>query len=333
MGPIQRRAKHLETAISICLLIVLLIIALGIFIKQFDYNMGRFGITTTAAPESKIHSELNTLLPAGFNALSGIEVYNPENLYEKINGKAPLYTESGFKELFTRRFARKDDEKLGMEFYLFDMATAKNAFSVYSVQKRADASVLPDMRFAYRTSNALYFTHGQYYIELIGWSESTELFKTIIETARKIRMDLTIVQETDIAELALFPQDNLVADSTKLYLANTFGFEGLTDTFTARYKIDGEIITAFLTKRTDSKQARATAENYRRFLIENDAVEKETNNELLKGKIFNLYGTTEIVSTQDKFVVGIHQAENQQLAENLAVTLIEKLGNTAKNND
>ncbi len=334
MGSIRRRAKRLESAISICLLAVLLLIALGVFIKQSNYNMGRFGIDITAAELSLQMSEVNekrkmdlsSLAPAGFEILSRTEVYNSENLYEKINGKAPLYTESGFQELFTRRFVSKDRENLWLELFLYDMGTVRGAFSVYSVQRRADADILSlfEPLSGYRTSNALYFVHGKYYIELVGSSESGELSKAMTEVARQIRGELAVDKVTEIAELGLFPPENIIPGSIKLYLANAFGFEGLTDTFTAQYLIDNQTVTAFLSQQAGITEAMTVAEAYRKFLIENGATLKKAINKSLEGKTLDFYGTTEIVLSVGPFVGGVHETENQRTAETVAAMLVEE---------
>jgi hypothetical protein len=332
MGLVSGRAKRLESAISICLLAILSLIGAGVVIKQSDYKISQYG--TDAAPTPKLETqnskfeipfELSSLVPAGFEMLSKIEIYNSENLYEKINGKAPLYTESGFEELFTQRFVSINDRSLWMELHAYDMSTVKNAFSVYSVQKRAESEAFPSMQLAYKTGNALYFVHGKYYIELVGSSESGELFKAIAEVARKIQANLAIDPDTGIAELAMFPQENLVAGSIKLYLVNAFGFERLTNTFTAKYRSGNETVTAFLSKRADSRDAEAIAESYRNFLIENGAVIKNTTNKPIVGKVMDSYGTTEIVFTVGPFIAGIHETDNQQAAERIAEILINKL--------
>jgi hypothetical protein len=212
-----------------------------------------------------------------------------------------------------------------MELYVYDMGALRNAFSVYSVQKRADSQAFPTIPFAYKTSNALYFVHGRYYIEIVGSAESDELSKAIAEVARKVGTNLTVDSDTGIAELSFFPQENLIPDSFKLYLVNAFGSEKLNDIFSARYKVGEEIITAFISKRADSKEAEATAENYRNFLIENGATIKSTTNQNLTGKVMDSYGTTEIVFTVGPFVAGIHEAENQQAAEKITEILINRL--------
>ncbi len=332
MGPARGRARRLEAAISPCLLAVLLLIAIGVFIKQSDFEMARFGINiVTAEPfeeseESKDdQTALSSLVPTGFEALSKTGVYNPDNLYEKINGKAPLYTDSGFEKLYTQRFINAKDESLWAELYVYDMGTMKNAFSVYSVQKRAEAEPFGPMRFAYRTANALYLVHGKYYVELVGSAESDELFRAMAEVIRKIRANLTIDPDAGIAELALFPEEDFIAGSVKLYLVNAFGSEGLTDTFTARYKLDDRTVAAFLSKRSNSQEAQVVAKGYYEFLINNGATPAQTDRKILEGKIVDFYGTTEIVFAIGPYVAGIHEAENQQAAENLAERLFDKL--------
>ncbi len=322
MDSIKGKPKKLESVVSISLLAILIIITITILITQSDYDMSRFGIET--AVSEPITAKLRSLVPAGFEMLSE-EVYLADNLFEKINGKAPLYNESGFEKLFTQRLINKGRESLWMELFVFDMAALKNAFSVYSVQRRPGVEFLPDMQFGYRTTDSLYFVHGKYYIEFIASSKSDELLKAMMEVAQKIQTNLAVDKVTEIPELTLFPQDNLVTGSPKLYLASAFAFEGFTDIFTAQYKLGDETITAFLSRRSDSKDARLVAKSYHKFLIENGGVAKPAINKTLKGKVVDFYDTTEIVSATGPFVVGIHEAENQQYAENLAIILINKL--------
>jgi len=327
MDSTKGKPKKLESVVSISLLSILVLIALAVFIKQSDYDMSRFGIE---APVGElITAKLHSLAPAGFETLSEIEIYHAENLFEKIDGKAPLYIESGFEKLFTRRFISKEDENLWMELFVFDMAALRNAFSIYSVQRRADVEILPDMQFGYRTSDAPYFVHGKYYIEFIASTKSDELFKAMMETAQKIQTSLALDADTEIPELSYFPQDNLVSGSQKLYLASAFGFEKLTDTFTAQYRVGDDTVTAFLSDRPSATDATTLFENYYKFLIENGGKEIPTENP--KAKFVDFYGTLEIVTVAGQFVFGIHEAENPQLASKVEKMILNKLHETIKN--
>jgi len=341
MNSVPDRNKRFESIISTLLLAILFLVGLGVFIRQFDVDMGRFGIDTTTADPLLGQTEPNTqepsldaLMPDEFKKLSKTETYNPENLYEKINGKAPLYTESGFEKLFTQRLISNDDDNLWMEVFVYDMATIRNAFSIYSVQKRADAQILTLTAPApcYKTSNGMYFVHGKYYVELIGSTESTTLDKAMATIAENFASRIAVDDEK-ISELALFPEEDCVPGSFKLYLANAFGFDGFTDIFTCRYQIGNETITTFLSKHPNPQYAKTSVESYYNFLIGNDAKDKPTTNKTLKdigAKVLDFYDTTEIIFTTGPFVGGIHEAENQKAAEELATRLFDKLSNAAK---
>jgi len=317
MGKARGWARHFESIISISLISVLFFIAVIIFILQ----------KPKTAPKEEMN--LSSLAPAGFAAFSDTETYDSGNLYEKIDGKAPLYTESGFEKLLTQRFAEKSNQDLMMEIYIYDMGSVRNAFCVYSTQRRAEAEPLPDMKFAYKAGNALFLVQDRYYIELIGFSEADSLSKAMIEAAQKCRKDLA-GGETDIPELNLFPRGNLIAESVKLYLKSAFGFEGLADTFTAEYKIDNQTLTAFFSKCPDKKAARQIAEDYCNFLVSNGGTKKSAANKIPDCRIIDLSGSIEIVFTTGPFAAGIHEAENRQTAEKLAEIFFDKLNESAR---
>jgi len=319
MNPAMRQFNRLESVISILQVSILFLIAAAIFVLQ--------------KPKTALKKEanLNNLAPVGFAAFSDMETYDSENLYEKIDGKAPLYTESGFEKLQTQRFADKNHpDKIGMEIYIYDMGNVRNAFCVYSTQKRAEAEPLPAMKFAYKAGNALFLVHGRYYIELIGFSEEDSLSKAMIEVVQKCRTNLTVGGETDIPEMNLFPAENLIAESAKLYLKDAFGFEGLTNTFTAQYKFGNNVITAFFSKCLDQKIAQQTAENYCSFLVSNGGIIKPAASKIAGCKIIDLYGSIEIVFTTGPFAAGIHEAENLKDAVNLAEILFNKLNESGR---
>ncbi len=327
------RKRRLESVISTFILIILFLIGAGVFVKQLDTDISRFGIETETSQTDQIL--LGSASPAGYDALPETEVYKADNLYEKINGKAPFYTESGFVKLLTQRFINKDDENLWAELYAYDMATTRNAFSVYSRQRRFEAKPLSDFSFGYKTDNGLYFARGKYYVELVGSAKSEDLFDSMSEAAKKLQSQINIDSDIKIAEINLFAENGLVPETIKLYLADAFGFEGLTDTFAAIYEIDGEEVTAFLSNRTNEKDAAKIAKSYHDFLLENGAVSKKANNKTFEGKVLDFYGDIKIVFSTGPFVGGISEAQTQDSAEKLAMALFDKLSKTAKaeNND
>jgi hypothetical protein len=277
-------------------------------------------------------ADLAALAPAQFQPLSDTEVYTADNLFEKINGKATFYLDSQFQNLSTQRFADTDAEDLWIELYVYDMGIARDAFSVYSRQIRPEAQPLPDEEFGYKTTNGMYLAAGRFYVEMVGSAQSHRLLDAMAKIARKIKTNLTAGDQEQILELGLLPRDNLIPDTVKLYLSDAFGFEGLTDTFVARYRYDGQTITAFFTRRAGPKDARELAEKYFNFLIDSGATAKQTvSNTLQKigARTADVYDTIEIIGVVGPFVAGIHEADDQSAAEKIAETLFAGLAGDA----
>ena len=329
MTAITNKTKPTETAISLFILAVLVLIAWTIIAIQYDYDMTKFGIITDAPMETTQNQQstetefISKLMPKGFKNISKQESYNAENLYEKINGKAPFYTETGFKSLKCQRFASTSDENLIFEAYLFEMDTARNAFAVYSVQKRADATDIVCESFCYKTDNSVYFCSGRFYCEMVGFAQSPVLVKAMEDTA--VDFISGNKSDTQIEELELFPKENFIAGSVKFYPSDAFGYDGFKDIFSCHYEIQGQTVTVFLSKSQTATQAKQMADGYLKFVTDNGGTVKKAQNEILNGKVVDFYDTTEIIFSVGDFTGGIHEAEDQQAAENIAKNLLENL--------
>ncbi|MCJ7730039.1 MAG: hypothetical protein MUO27_09215 [Sedimentisphaerales bacterium] len=349
MYMLSGRARRFESVVGTLILFLLIATAVGVYVIQRDVNMARFGvgqISPALSYESKsggqiqpadeeLASSLNAIATTDFPAVGSSEIYNADNLYEKIDGKAPMYQESGFVRLTTKRFANSKNPDLGLELYLYDMGNSRNAFSVYSRQKRADVKDLNDMPFGYKTSNAIYISHGRYYIEMIGFAESQELVGVMKGIAQKLVAQLPSADSTSspqdekdkIPELDFFPQGT-VAGSWKLQLRDAFGFDGLSDTYSAQYKAGEQTATIFFSKRSNADDAMTVAKRYSDFLVTNGAKTGKIDSEILKSagaSILDFYGSAEIVFATGVFIGGVHEADNKQAAEKAAEVLIGRL--------
>jgi len=319
MHLISGRARTLESAVGVLILLILVATAVGVYFVQRDYDMARFGITS----EQESGGD--------FPPVGKAEAYNTDNLYEKIDGKAPMYQDAGFVKLTTQRFAAKSNSELGFELYIYDMNNAKNAFSVYSRQKRADATDLNDLgasAFGYVAGNAICISLGKNYIEMIGSAESNELVDGMKGIAKDLSAKFKPTDKDKIVELGYFPPQGTVAGSWKLQIDNAFGFDGLTDTYSAQYKVGDKAVSIFLSRRKNADEAKTVSKNYYDFLITNGAKAVTVDSEILKStgaSVVDFYGSFEMVFSTGVFVGGIHEADNKQVAEKAAEVLIGRL--------
>ena len=345
------RAEKLESAVAILILLILIAAAAGVYVIQRDVNMGRFGIVAGQASEQPNEQKANESGPSFAGLATGdllpvgnAETYDTDNLYEKIDGKAPMYQESGFVRLTTQRFVSSENSELGLELYQYDMGDSRNAFSVYSRQKRSDVEDLQDVPFGlaqggpfgYKTSNAIYISNGKYYIEMIGFAESEELIGAMKGVAQKLLTQLPTDEKDKMMELSFFPPacgeqgraEGTIAGSWKLQLRDAFGFDGLTDTYSAQYKTGEKTVAIFLSKRSNVEDARRVAKNYSDFLAANGAKVSPVDNDALKTagvSVLDFYGSTEIVFSTGVFVGGVHEADDRQAALKAAEALLERL--------
>ena len=181
------------------------------------------------------------------------ERFGPDTLYEKIDGRADLYLSSGFVSLATQRFSMDNTAGNWVEVFIYDMATAENAFSVFSMQRREGARTDDTVPNAYRTENALFMTHEKFYLEIIGTDASEALQKAIGSLARafiKVHGGATVASApgTD-----LFPESGLQPESLQLVTANAFGYEQLDRVYTAEYLMGDTRLTAFVSDPADRR--------------------------------------------------------------------------------
>ncbi len=178
-----REKKHIsnrQTVSSLAILTILIIIGAGVIIAQYSYNpavLQKDALLPTAekisrsSPPSSDKSFLP--LPQGLVPLTTSEIFEAQNLSDKINGKAELYLSAGFARLVSQRFKDERMSDLWIEVFIYDMTNGHNAFSVFSAQRREDGVPLDMTLHSYRTSNALFLVHGSYYVEIIA-SEASE---------------------------------------------------------------------------------------------------------------------------------------------------------------
>jgi hypothetical protein len=324
MGQNSGRTRTFESVIGILYLFHLVIVVAVLLVIQGRFDMARFGVNQTALageqPERDATSKMTE--KTGFLPAGKAEVYNDDNLYEKIDGKAPMYQETGFVKLTTQRFSSNANAELGFEQCLYDMGNTRNAFCVYSRQKRTDVVDIPDLDakgFAYKTTNSIYIVHGQYYIEMVGFAESDELLNAMKNIAQKLIAQLSIDEKDKITEIGIFPQ-GIITGSVQLQIIDAYGFDGLNNTWSAKYKVNEKAVTIFFSKRNNTDEAKKVAKSYNDFLISNGAKVIDANISML-----DFMGSTEVVFATGQFVGGVHEADDRDAALKAAEILSKHL--------
>lgn len=324
----QKKRQGNQPQISIVVLCILAIITFSILYIHSTFiptpSPSFFTDKTDLKTKSVTKHHPDLPVPAKFKKLGPQEKYDKEGLFEKINGKAPLYIDNGFVGLISQRFAFLSDSSRWFEFYLYDMENSKNAFAVFSSQRRPDSNTLEPLgKFDhYQTENGLFLRLGKYYIELIGSDTSNEILEAMANISLAF-LKTNNIKSSPIEELKLFPEQGLIPTSIRLYQENAFGSDVLTNTFVARYTIDGQSVTAYISSQTNSNQAELAGEGYYRFLIDSGGAPLEGAKQNIR--YVDLFGTIESLIVTDNYVAGVHEADDLQHAEVISKRLLNRL--------
>jgi Family of unknown function (DUF6599) len=311
------------------ILAVLGLIAVGLLIQQSRFNPAV--IVAMRAPELKGRPQAGAgaalaataaLIPevAGFTPLAPMESFGPETLSDKIDGKAELYLSAGFKEMSCRKFGLDRADKAYVEVFIYDMGSAQNAFAVFSGQRRSGSPSIPLTANAYATANALFFTQGKFYVEIVA-DRASETLQKSLETYAAALLAKLPSEGKGKDQAAIFPKEGLARDTVRLNAADTFGLEGLNNVLTGEYTLKEGKATAFVAVRDTPEQAQAEAKRYLDFLAANGYKKIPAPGAPADIPVLALDNSFEMVMVEGRILAGVHDATTLTAALELAAKL------------
>ena len=335
----QKGSDSTESIISLSILILLIIIGVSIFLQQYRFDRDYFNASVMQAGQSDAGKEstsgdslvIDVTAPEGYSPMSGQETFDPISLSDKIDGKADGYLQAGFVRLACQRFANDSNQEQWFEFYLYDMGLPRNAFSVYSSQKREGVTPQGFTEFAYSTDNALFFAFSRFYIEIISALKDQELIKDLIVMSKGF-IENQPADNVELPELNYLPKENLDLGSISLLSKNGFGYEGFDNIITATYRVEDKKVLAFISIRETPDEAIALAKGYDDTLSEfvgSERLKPETDG--IPGLVIaDVFGEYEMFFTKGNIIAGIHSATDKGLGEKTAINLYNKISESIK---
>lgn len=334
-----RQRGKTETMAGVVILACLGAVALGVFLKQFRFNPAVL-VATSASPAKTTASTkpaapapaatgFSAFLPPKLTDFGAPESFDADTLSDKIDGKADLYLTAGFVQMRCQRFALKGSADDWMEWFVYDMGNLPQAFSVFSLQRRAEARPLDLTAFAYKTRNALFFVCDQNYIEAVAATPGVEMMNAMIAMARNY-IAASPPGDMRLPELDLFPAENLVPNSFTLQIATAFGFDQFNNVFNAKCKVDGADVLAFTTTLANPDAAAALRDAYFNFLLANGGKPVAGEPVPPGAKTVESFDGTEIIFSRGPVVAGVHAAPNVEAAKKVAAALERQIATKQK---
>lgn len=268
-----------------------------------------------AAPGAPATADLGvfpaTILEGGWQPSSRLQEFNPDTLYEKINGAAEQYLQFGFQKLHYIAVAKSDSgQDLSIELY--DMGQFQNALGIFAAQRGAgQATQKAGPASYYSTEAGAVALFGRYYLKLAGNESSPFVQEKATQLVGEIATLAQSGQDTPKAylmfsELLGFPFDSISYERTDVFqysFAKDFWFGTLPEAPDSRYYVH------------ESASEEEAGTLYRQLLenhqFDYTVVEEREYDVVLKHNFLNTYLT---LSRRGTLILGVDNAADQTAA-------------------
>ena len=209
---------------------------------------------------SMFSSNNDSLFPEieGYQKMGELENYNPDNLYDIINGAADSYLKYDFEELNLARYKGDADQFLKIEIYKH--SNNANAFGIYSNERPLETNWVDVGAQGYYESKILNFYKGQYYVKLMGY-KIDNIEELLLSVANKVS-DYLEGDNQFPKLLESFPEEGKIDYSEQYINRNFLGYKSLAEAFTVDYKVHDKEFKMFAIKKNDTNICRKMLEDY-----------------------------------------------------------------------
>ncbi len=190
----------------------------------------------------------------GWTRDGGVAAFQPENLYEHIDGAAENFLAYGFQRLAVQNYQDKRRRALSAEIYFH--GSAENAFGIYGSEKPLAGDYLRVGAEGYYEEGVLNFISGAYYVKLNGFDLGADGREILLGLARRIAAAIGGPERLP-ETLGYFPAAGRIAHSERFIAGHFLGLEFLGPAFTADYELRGEKFKLFIMNAAGEDQARA----------------------------------------------------------------------------
>ncbi len=269
---------------------------------------------------------LADLAPAGWKLSDQVTHFTPENLYEKINGRAELFIAYDVVSLTFASFEHATDPERFIDVSVYDMGTVTNAFGIFSVERSPSDPPVALGRAACRSDANVYVWKDQYYITVIASDTTDALQRISMDLARKITDRLPDTGGRVWGRTAL-PQANRVPRSIRYFQVDAMGLDFMRNTYTAQYRKGDAVVTVFLSRPPSPAAAQATTASYLKHAKQyGKGVEHLTVNGV-DLDVCDMGKTYDVIFQKDRLIAGVTAIKNRSLALQAATDLWRQLGN------
>lgn len=285
--------------------------------KQINYLL-LFFLLPFCSLIAQTPDELKSWLPPvdGWTVSGEVEVFNPDNLFDRINGAAPLFLENNFREMTSMEY-KKGADYITIQAYRH--ATPEDAFGMYSSERSSDLEFLPVGGEAQGDRANLYFFARNMYLKM--WSNASGDVSKELQVIGKALAEKIDAGAGYPPVIRLFPEQGKIPHSAAYITSNYIGHEFLRAVYTMKYEKDGQPFQLFVLDGGSSDGVKDVLTQYMAFTKQSD--------ELKEGELLvkDRYNGDIPVLWKGRYLVGVYNENGDMIAgtDVLLKELAEKL--------
>lgn len=242
----------------------------------------------------------------GWNKADSVKVFDTETLWEYINGAAESYLNYNFRFLEIMEYSRSSDEYIKVEVY--HQGSDIDAFGIYAYERPTEAEFLEIGCEGYLIYSSLNFYAKEYYVKIHSHQTDEKTLQAIRNLGIKVASAIGEDAEKPIS-LDLLPDYDKVHRSNKYFSSNFLGYSFLNKAIVADYLNENENYRMFIILCDNSEAALNTLNSY---LKQTKTDAQSASNKLYD--ISDIFNGDLILSVVDRFVLGILDMDNKELA-------------------
>ncbi|NQT25426.1 hypothetical protein HQ585_08725 [candidate division KSB1 bacterium] len=251
--------------------------------------------------------------------------YNPDNLYELINGEAELYHAYGFQELAIITYYAGSPEDSFFTASIYDMGSHENAFGVYSSYRYPgydfDTIGVEGMISDYGVK----FYKGNYFVDISFGDVIASVQHTGLLAATQIAENISGPAEAP-GVIQMLPTEGQVAQSLRYAASEMLNQSFLPAGVEAQYVLDGEEMIGFVILFESAEQAVSGFEQLKKFYSDlGSKTEQMKKSEYSSFSVKTKYQGSLIAIQKDGYIVGARELQNLKQGNTLIEMILTEL--------
>jgi hypothetical protein len=254
----------------------------------------------------------------GMKSMSPTEFYNSDNLYEKIDGRAPAYQGFNVVQLRCRSFSVNAAAGSYVDVYEYRFDSPVDAFGMYALERDPKGGPLEFAPDGYSGDMGYFFRQGDVYVQVMASDQKPETLALTKAIAQNRAKELP-VNDNGMAGRRRLPADGMEAGTVAFVSESAQGQAALKDVFQAKYKAGDAELPFFIMVAPPDDAAKAW-QSFQDFC--GRFGKTEALPEVGGGKLFRaqLFGKWKVVFVRGGDLGGVFDAADGEAAR----TFVEK---------